>query len=174
MTPTKTFSRRSLWVGLAAAMAGLPAYADLDLRFVEGAPKDRFSVTNTGPCPLGPGTLTFDLSGAAGGLIFDTTGTGAGVEVFQPFVLVSGMEQVLGQPQVSDGDTRVALNLRGLEPGGTVAFTIDVDDTGGGREITVSGSEIAGAIARLDGVQKVSAAFDARARATLPMPACSS
>lgn len=162
------------FVALGAAATAAPALADLDVRFVEGAPKDRFSVTNTGACPLGPVALVIDLDGSAGRLIFDTTASGAGVQVFQPFALVAGAGLVEGLPQVSDGDTRIALQLSELAAGDTVAFTIDVDDTIGRREITVDGSEIAGAGVTLTGAATASATFGSSARATLATPACTS
>ena len=45
-------------------------------------------------------------------------------------------------PDVRDGDTAIALSVRQLAPSGTMAFTIDVDDTLDGREITVTNGEI--------------------------------
>ena len=121
-----------------------PAYADLQVRFDEGAPKDRFSFSNVGECDIGSTTLSIDLSGSPYGLIFDVTGTGAGVEVFQPFEVVDGSENLRAMPLVQDGDNQVSLELVGLKPGETLAFTIDVDDTKNNREITVSNSEFTG------------------------------
>ncbi|MDJ0822326.1 MAG: aggregation factor core [Paracoccaceae bacterium] len=149
------------------------ATAELDVRFVEGAPKDRFVFANAGDCAMGQATILLDLSGSAAGLIFDTTGSGAGVEVFQPLEIVAGAEQLVSPPVVKDGDTRAVLHLRGLAPGQSVAFTIDVDDTAGGREITVSGSEILGAFVVLTASTETRAGFDQSGRAVVPMPACS-
>ena len=122
-----------------------PASANLSVAFDEGAPKDQFSFTNTGNCDISDVVLTVDLSGSKAGLIFDVTGSGAGVEVFQPYELVSGESVVVGQPTVVDGDTKLDLKLTKLAPQKTVSFTIDVDDTAGAREITVSDEEILGA-----------------------------
>ena len=144
--------------------------AQLTARFDEGAPKDRFTITNTGACTLSGARVVIDLSGSKAGLIFDVTDAGAGVEVFQPFDLVQGAAFVEGRPAVRDGDTSVVLPLRGLPAGESIAFTIDVDDTLGGREITVDGSEIEGAQVRLD---DRSAPFGRDARARLPLPGCS-
>lgn len=145
-----------------AASAG-----DLAVTFTEGAPKDRFDIINTGNCPLPAGLLTIDLEGTAGGLIFDVTGTGAGVDVFQPFEAVSGGAALTALPQVTDGDTRIDLALAALPAGAALAFTIDIDDTLGTRAITVTGSEMGGAMLRFDGR---SAPFDAAARAVLTLP----
>jgi hypothetical protein len=47
---------------------------------------------------------------------------------------------------VSDGDQSLTLELSDMAPNAEVRFTIDMDDTGGGREITVNGSETVGAM----------------------------
>ncbi|MCC1492275.1 hypothetical protein [Cognatishimia sp. F0-27] len=156
---------------LGVACLASAALADLDVRFVEGAPTDRFSITNASGCALGPMELQIDLSGSAAGLIFDTTERGMGVQVFQPFRLVEGAELVSGTPDVGDGDRSVTLSLTGMAPGQTVAFTIDVDDTAGAREITVSGEEITGARVSDDATGN-SAAFDGTGRARLPLAPC--
>ena len=167
--------RAALLCLLATPAMVTPALADLDVRFIEGAPTDRFVFTNTGGCSLGAATLTVDLAGSAAGLIFDTTAAGQGVEVFQPFRLVSGADQVIGAPMVSDGDQQVTLSLRDLPVGQSVAFTIDVDDTLGQRQITVSGSEIAGASVRAQiAGQNNAATFATSARATVQTPPCTS
>lgn len=123
------------------------AHADLTVTFSEGAPKDRFTFKNTAECALPATKLALDLAGSNGALVFDVTNKGAGVEVFQPFDLVSGKEVVLGHSTVSDGDKTLSIDISGLEAGEQVAFTIDVDDTIGQREITVNASEISGGTA---------------------------
>lgn len=147
----------------------LPAFADIEVRFVEGAPTDRFDIVNTAACATGPAQITIDLAGSAAGLIFDTTGAGAGVQVFQPFRLTAGAAFVQGVPKVLDGDQTVTVQLADLPPGQTVSFTIDVDDTIGQREITVSDAEITGAAAT-DG--QSTGRFDQTARAVIPRAAC--
>jgi len=160
-------------LAVAALVCATSAHADLAVRFSEGAPKDRFSLTNTADCALGPAQITVDLGTAPAGLIFDVSASGAGVEVFQPFEVVSGAQNLATLPKVTDGDTAVTLNLKGLAAGETVAFTIDIDDTGGGREITVSGSEIAGASVRMTGAMQ-QGVFNSDARAVVPAAPCSS
>jgi hypothetical protein len=158
---------------ILALLGATSAQADLTLRFTEGAPKDRFTLTNTGDCALPAGSITVDLGTAPAGLIFDVTNAGAGVQVFQPFEVVAGADRLTSQPKVADGDTAVTLPISGLAAGQSVAFTIDVDDTGGGREITVSGSEIAGATLRATfGGATQSATVNNRAAASIAMPAC--
>ncbi|MEL7107189.1 MAG: aggregation factor core [Pseudomonadota bacterium] len=157
----------------AALLAAGPAFADLSVRFIEGAPKDRFVFTHEGTCATGAMILTVDLAGSAAGLVFDVTGEGAGVEVFQPFELVSGGERVTTLPQVADGDTSLELALSGLAPGEVVAFTIDLDDTIGAREITVSRSEIVGAGVTLTaGTTTATGAFGEDARTRVALPGC--
>jgi len=159
----------------ATAFTATTAHADLDVRFIEGAPKDRFVISSaTGLCADEAAAITVDLGPSAGKLIFDVTDAGAGVEVFQPFELVTGGEQVIEAPEVADGDTRVTLLVSDLAPGAEVAFTIDVDDTINAREITVSRSEITGAMAMLAvGGVEVTGTFDESARAKVPWSGCS-
>lgn len=160
---------------LALVLTATTAHADLTLRFDEGAPKDRFTLTNTSDCALPAMDVTVDLGTAPAGLIFDVTGAGAGVQVFQPFEVVAGADKLRETPAVLDGDSAVMLRLTGLGPDQSVAFTIDVDDTGGGREITVSGSEIAGAQfqTRLSG-QILTGTFESDATARVAVQPCTS
>lgn len=160
---------------LALAAFTLPASADINVRFLEGAPTDRFVFEAMGTCALQDVTLTIDLSGSTAGLIFDTTPAGAGVEVFQPFTLVAGADLVTATSGVVDGDQRLSLYVAQLDPGAQIAFTIDVDDTIGAREITVSGSEIAGATAQLQiGAEVLSAPFTTNATARIAHNGCTS
>ncbi|MDA7426012.1 aggregation factor core [Thalassococcus lentus] len=158
-------------LAVVVAMA-TTATADIQARFIEGAPKDRFEFTNTGDCTLGASQIKLNLGESSAGLIFDTTAAGAGVEVFQPLEIVAGAELLNVVPVLKDGDNTALLELRGLNPGQSVAFTIDVDDTLGGREITVSGSEILGARVSLTGAETSDGRFDERGVATLTLPAC--
>lgn len=166
---------KSLFIAAAFATVASTAAADIEVRFVEGAPKDRFDIINTGGCALGPVAITIDLAGSSAGLVFDVTASGAGVEVFQPFDLVAGRELVNGLPQVVDGDQQVSLNLTELGVDQMVSFTIDVDDTAGNREITVSDAEISGASVRVkQGTETVTGTFDDQAFARVAQASCSS
>lgn len=149
------------------------AQADLSLRFVEGAPKDRFVLTNDGTCPLAEATLTLDIGAAPAGLLFDATPGGAGVSVYQPFEVTEGRGALLGLPDLADGDTVLSLNLAGLAPGGVVGFSLDVDDTGTGRQSTISGTEIEGAVVTLVlGETTLEASFTDQASAIIPIAPC--
>lgn len=149
------------------------AFADMAISFDEGAPKDRFTFANTGACTIEAAKVTLDLSGSKSGLIFDVTGNGAGVEVFQPLEIVSGENALQSVPKVKDGDNQITLDIRQLEAGQSIAFTIDVDDTMGGREITVSGSEIAGTRVQFSQKGKVaSALLGSNARTVVKLKDC--
>jgi len=162
-------------LGATFSLLATLAHADISARFIEGAPKDRFEITSMSDCLVGPVSVSIDLEGSAGGLIFDTTDKGAGVEVFQPFELVKGSDIVTRAPMVLDGDTALSLDLSMMPKGQTVAFTLDVDDTGGAREITVSGAEIEGAKVILQTAEgATSALFGSDARASLEQSGCSS
>ena len=144
------------------------AHAEIAVRFQEGAPKDTFSFVNRAACALS-GDLLLDLEGSQGGLVFDVTAAGAGVQVSQPFAVVEGADHLRDVPTVADGDRSVVLRVRDWPAGARIAFTIDVDDTMKAREITVSDSEIAGASVSFS--DETQAEF-AGPTVTLPTPAC--
>lgn len=140
-------SRRLRWcaIGILTAVAFQTAHASLIVDFVEGAPKDRFIVKNAGSCLLSDLVLEINLSQSDGRLIFDTTDTGAGVEVFQPFEATSENIVLVSSEVVKDGDSQLAVRIETLAVGESVGFTIDVDDTLPKSElgnIRVAGSEI--------------------------------
>lgn len=154
-------------------LAAFPVQADLSARFIEGAPKDMFRFSAETACLEGPVRLTVDLSGSHAGLIFDVTGGGAGVDVFQPFELVSGEDYVISVDAVRDGDQRLSLHLSQLPDQVEISFTIDLDDTLGGREITVEGAEISGARVQVSsGGQTASGTFGPDAVVHIPFSAC--
>lgn len=161
---------------LATCLMGLavPASADVTVTFRDGAPKDRFVIaSDMGLCADGPAQIVIDLTPTAGRLIFDITAAGSGVEVFQPFELVAGGDIVTGASEVTDGDTALRLDVAAIAPGAEVAFTIDVDDTIGAREITVSGSEIAGGLVQISaGADSATGVFGEDGVAQVPWPAC--
>jgi hypothetical protein len=117
--------------------------------------------------------LEINFADSNAGLIFDVTGAGAGVEVFQPFEITAGAQYLTAQPSITDGAQRAVLDMSGLGVNETIAFTIDVDDTGGAREITVADSEISGTSVSLStGGTTYSAVMDAQALASLTTPTC--
>ncbi len=149
------------------------AKSDLRVRFVEGAPKDKFVIENTGDCAISDSRVLLDLSTSKGKLIFDVTSQGGGVNVFQPFELVEGGDALATLPSVVDGQSEIQLEISNLKPQGTIAFTIDVDDTIGQREITVSGAEIQGAtVSYVKAEQKQTAVFTANSDALLVVSDC--
>jgi len=149
------------------------AIADMIVTFDEGAPKDRFTFTNTGDCNIQNAKITLDLSSSKSGLIFDVTGSGAGVNVFQPLEIVSGADALLRIPKTKDGDNQIVFDIRMLKAGQNFAFTIDVDDTMGGSETIVVNAEIEGAkVNFLQNNSSVSGFFDSNAGTTLPLPTC--
>ena len=146
---------------------------------VEIAPKDRFIITNTGSCALEALMIELDLSQSAGRLIFDTTATGAGVEVFQPFEVETGDIVQLATDAVADGDAELALQVAYLGPGEAASFTIDVDDTlpsGELGQIRVADSEIQGGIVSIavGNAAATQTRFDAESTAQATLPVCSS
>lgn len=148
-----------------------PALADIQVEFREGAPKDRFLITNAGTCALPAFDLVIDLTGTAGHLIFDTTGQGAGVEVFQPFVVEEGRQWLTALPQVKDGDHVLTLGLTDLPQAARLIASTDLDDTVGQREITVRDDELSGArLTALGPWGQVETVIEGGSTARLPLP----
>jgi len=146
----------------------------LSVQFRESAPKDSFILSNSGNCDLNI-DVTIDLEYSAGKLIFDTTNSGAGVEVFQPFEVVSGAANLKNQPNIIDGDKAVQLMIQGLGINETVAFTIDVDDTlpqSDLGQIRVAGSEIVGAQVTVAQYDQGRGYFGADGQAVVALGAC--
>ena len=163
----------------ALSVLALPAQADIAVRFIEGAPKDRFQIINLSPCDTGPIDMVIDLSSSPAGLYFDTTATGAGVEVFQPFEIVEGADYVDGVRPISDGDTQAIITLSSLPGEAVVAFTTDLDDrmeNSVSGQTRIGGSEIVGAALRIQaaGGTETMATFDTRGQATAERQACMS
>ena len=155
------------------SVAAAPALADVTVRFIEGAPKDRFVIENTDTCALQDVVVEIDLSQSKAGLIFDVTGAGAGVDVFQPLEIETGAALLVSVPQVLDGDDKVSLSLRALNPGAGLSFTIDVDDTAGTRATMIADTEIEGAqITVVHAGNTATSAFGRDAVATASLSAC--
>lgn len=161
-----------------ATAAAAANTTSVTVTFQESAPKDRFEVGNTGHCQAIPITLRIDMAGSRGRLIFDVTGNGAGVEVFQPFEIARGRQLAIAKPTVRDGDDQLSLRLQRLKPADVFAFTIDVDDTlkdSALGQIRVAGSEIEGATATVNTdsqSQPLKARFSSDAVAVLRQVPC--
>lgn len=161
---------------ILAMLFPVAAVADIEMRFIEGAPKDRFEFVNAAPCATGPVRLEIDMSDSVGGLYFDTSSAGAGIEVFQPFQIVSGGALIKDTVQVSDGETSLAINLRDFPAGAQLAFTIDVDDTlrhGSLGQTQVARSEIAGTSVKvISAGENALGVIDNTASARVPIATC--
>ena len=131
---------------------------NMSVRFVEGAPVDRFVITNESKVAIVQAEVLFDLRLSVGRLIFDTQSGGSGVEVFQPF---QSEDTTL---DVADGAEGLRMPLNGLAGKASTSFSIDVDDrlcVSELGQIRVSGSEMQGAIVTvLVGKTSYNAAFD--------------
>lgn len=157
------------------AMSGAAAHASVTVSFIEGAPKDRFVITNSGECSYQKIALKIDLQETAGRLIFDTTANGAGVEVFQPFDAGDGPISLVNATDVKDGQQSLDLLIDVLKPNQSVGFTIDVDDTLTQSElgnIRVSRAEIEGGVViiGLTDVDSFQASFNSDAKADVELP----
>jgi len=164
-------------MAIAAVMSFQSVRADIVVNFIESAPKDIFVIKNTGQCDFDNLTVEIDLSDSAGQLIFDTTATGAGVEVFQPFEVRKGEVRLLSNNQVEDGERSLSVGIPTLSPEASVSFTIDVDDTLTQSElgnIRVSGSEIANGQVNIRYVDMPvsTALFNADSEAVVKSPEC--
>jgi len=116
--------------------------------FAEGAPKDRFTLTNASDPGWSVTEVEIDLGPSRGRLIFDVTERGAGLSVYQPFEEAGGTAIVATRNEVSDGDTLLTLRFTSFEPGERYEFTIDLDDTVSGSPTVISTAEIAEGLVR--------------------------
>jgi len=164
-----------------------PAGPAVEAGFIVGAPIDRLLVTNRSHDGWQIKQLTWDLTLSAGKVIFDTTASGAGVQVFQPFRQLSAQDTRLAggqlsddtqlavlaaEPTVTDGDQSLALVFRSFGPQQVFGMSIDVDDQIASREITVESNEMKGARLELVFAHEqnddftLTASFDDQARAS--------
>lgn len=167
----------SLLCGVAIAPLAFNAVASVEIKFLEGAPKDRFVVLNTGDCDLSSFTLEFDLSETQGGLIFDTTADGAGVEVFQPFETQASGVTLVSADAVIDGDKSLTIRVDSLPAQDQLSFTIDVDDTltnSALGQIRVADSEMRNGSITLKGIGtgEFNTVFDAKSHALIAVDLC--
>ena len=152
-------------------------YTTLSIVFEESAPKDIFTIQNTGQCSTHPMLLRIDMSTSKSGLIFDPTDGGAGVQVFQPLEIRSGRNLIASVSEVRDGDNDVTFMLKSLKPDTVVSFTIDVDDTLPQSErgqTMISASEMQGATVEVksDGKKALKSVFTDRSVARIKNIPC--
>lgn len=60
---------KHFYLAAIACVAASPSFSDIRVQFLEGAPKDRFVITNQGQCALEAAQVEIDLSGSEAGLI---------------------------------------------------------------------------------------------------------
>jgi hypothetical protein len=154
-----------------------PIQANIEVVFTESAPTDRFTIKNLGECTRGNLTMEFDLSRSVGKLLFDTVGTGSGENVFQPFEVADSNSNLKLTRPVTDGDSRLSLNIAVLPAKQSVSFTIDVDDTLTNSELRrtrISGSEIENGLVTITVDQSTSyeGSFERDSTATILLPPC--
>jgi len=146
------------------------------IRFIEGAPRDRFFIANNSSETWDITAINVDLSASAGNLFFDVTGDGAGVEVFQPFRTENGEAKLREQPRVDDGQQSILLSFSTFSPDQEYVFSIDIDDQLTQSElgqIRVSGGEMQGATLTLniinsqDEALSITGVFDSTNQLTL-------
>lgn len=113
--------------------------------FLEGAPRDRLVVKNLSAGDWTLARADWLLAGSQGRVLFDVTGSGAGVQVFQPFRVEKSQDLLARQPDVKDGDQVLSLEFNGFGPGRDFIFSIDVDDQLQASETIVDGTEMQGA-----------------------------
>jgi len=185
--PVSISEHRGAVAGLL--LAALPAAAAAEapvcgpgatIAHVEGAPVDRVTVRNISEPPWAVETVSWDLAGSAGRLIFDTVTDGAGTNVAQPFRAAGGEAALAALPDIPDGATEAVLVFDSFPPGAAFVFTIDLDDrlsaTPGPM---VAGAETAGGrltvtFRHADGGREThSGLFDDRGRARAAAPCLS-
>lgn len=164
-------------LALMPALIAGPALAELRVSYVDRAP-DLITIRNGSACDLGPFELTIDLRPSPAGLIFDISGAGAGFAGHAPLSILQGAEQVLSISDLTDGDTRLVLQIDFLSGNGTISMAVDLDDTSPASEMgrtIISPAEIAGAVAEVrrgPGAPPLSAGFGPDGVAVVPLEAC--
>lgn len=178
--------RRSILLSLVMMIAPAVAQAcgpAVEIEFTEGAPKDRFEIRNVSNGAWGLTSLSIQLAGSKGDLVFDTAPGGEGLSVYQPFEVQSGAADVSlrGVPAVRDGDRAMDLEFDAFWSGKNFDFTIDLDDrlpVSEYGQTMISGAEIEGAVVIAsfvdqDGVASVQkGTFGSDARAVLNGGTC--
>ena len=154
-------------IALTFLATPLPAQ-DLIVQFADGAPKDSISFQTAG-CDITNAMVMIDLAGSKGGLIFDVDPSGSEAEVYQPVEITHGYGAL---SPVRDGDKRLQVLVHSLIAGDTLDLTADLDDTlDGAIDVTVNGSEMAGASVRLALSDRVlSGIFDNTGVAKIALP----
>lgn len=148
------WTRRCFYLGLAALVAPVTAQAcgpAVEIEFTEDAPKDRFEIRNVSNGAWGLTSLSIQLAGSKGDLVFDTAPGGEGLSVYQPFEARSGASDVSLRrvPVVRDGDRAMDLEFDAFWSGKDFDFTIDLDDrlpVSEYGQTMISGAEIEGAV----------------------------
>ncbi|MDN2663140.1 hypothetical protein OW492_07085 [Psychromonas sp. 14N.309.X.WAT.B.A12] len=167
---------KHLLSALILCITSVGAFANIQIQFRDGAPKDKFSISNNSKCNIQEMALNIDLTNSVGRLIFDTTASGQGVEVFQPFEVTSGNISLHSGNKVNDGDKQLPLWVS-MNANEVLIFTIDVDDTLSNSElgnIRVTSSEIAkgNVSATIKGNETIRATFDNNGKAVLTLAGC--
>mgnify|MGYP000847393831 CR=1 FL=1 len=153
------------------------AVANIEVKFVESAPKDWFEIHNVGNCELTELMVTIDLTQSVGQLIFDTTETGAGVQVYQPFEVKQGSVSLVSSDRVADGDQQLSVRIPSLASGASASFTIDVDDTIPSGELgatMIAGAEMAQSMVTVTSSSNTPTGgiFDGNNTAVVNLPGC--
>lgn len=170
---------RGLIVAAVATLAIAPASANADLvvRFLEGAPKDRFVVTNSSGCTYDRGTLIIDLGTSPMGLYFDTKRGGAGQNVAQPFEIAGLNKLEASAEPVADGAMTAKVLFSDFTPEASLEITVDVDDSvrsGPMGVQMIANNEMMGATVRavFEDSTAREARFDADGEARVAAPTC--
>lgn len=111
------FATASLGLSSQFALAdGNSCHVDLNVKFVESAPRDRFVISNNSTTNVEIISASIDLSTSQGNLIFDTEDGGTGVEVFQKFRSETDQVKLVASPEVNDGDNQLDMSFNWICP----------------------------------------------------------
>lgn len=168
--------------GSAAAQSQAPACGPrLVVEYTDDGP-DVFLIRNLSGEGWSLDTLTIDLTGSSGDLVFDTDFGGEGAGSPSTFATIPGASaRLLSMTPASDGGRVLALRFSGFAPEGHFTVSLDVDDrlpNSALGQTYVTGEEMAGArtLARFLGPTgqpaDVSAIFDTKAVADSGIGGC--
>lgn len=155
---------------LLLLLAGPALAQDVDVRFQDGNPYDRFIVFNRG-CPLTDFVILLDFTSSAGGVLIDTVSGGPGARDPMAVQLIEGDASL---DPVRDGDQMLRLRVASLPNLAALVVTMDVDDSIGLVEedrVFADGADVAGTTVTITLHDTITtASLDPTGQATLTLP----
>lgn len=85
-----------------------PSNADLQVQFIESAPKDRFVIINDGSCDLDPAEFTNNFAASNACLVFYVPDTGAGLDPNETIAFTIDGDDTNGTREITVTDSEIS------------------------------------------------------------------